>query len=105
MRRFVAIALLTASCHSVHAHGIARTALAIRIAVPESESQTHASRANHSCELPHDGQIELLKKTGMERNLTCSICMPVVTALLTGGASERNAADLLFDARAEQGGT
>ncbi len=23
MRRFVAIALLTASCHSVHAHGIA----------------------------------------------------------------------------------
>ena len=47
--------------------------------IPESESQTHASRANHSCEVPHDGPNERLKKTGMERNLTCSMYTPVVT--------------------------
>ena len=49
--------------------------------VPKAESHTHASRANHSCEMRHDGQNDLLKKTGMERNLACSICMPVVTGL------------------------
>ena len=48
--------------------------------IPESESQTHASRANHSCEVPHDGQNERLKKTGIERNLVRSMYMPVVTA-------------------------
>ena len=49
--------------------------------VPEIESQTHASRANHSCEVPHEGQNERLKKTGMERNLPRSMCIPVVTGL------------------------
>ena len=29
--------------------------------------------------MPHAGQNELLKKTGMDRNLARSMCMPVVT--------------------------
>ena len=31
------------------------------------ESHTHASRANHSCEMRHDGQNVRLKKTGIEQ--------------------------------------
>ena len=41
--------------------------------------QTHASRANHSCEVPHDGQNELLKKTGIAPSFSRPMYMPVET--------------------------
>ena len=41
------------------------------------ESQTQASRANHSCEARHDGQYELLKKTGIEPKVVRSMLMLV----------------------------
>ncbi|MGA8294459.1 MAG: hypothetical protein WB820_18615, partial [Rhodoplanes sp.] len=34
-----------------------------------------------SCEVPHDTQYELLKKTGMEQNCARSMCIPVETGL------------------------
>ena len=43
----------------------------------EPESQIHAFPANHSCEVPHDAQNELLKNTGIEANLARSMNMPV----------------------------
>ena len=44
------------------------------------QSHTHASRAYHSCEVRHDGQKVLLKKTGMQPKAARSMCMPVEMA-------------------------
>ena len=51
--------------------------LAIRVTVRGLQSQTHAFWANHSCEVRHDAQKVLLKKTGMQLKVARSICMPV----------------------------
>ena len=47
----------------------------------ETVSQIHAFRANHSCEVPHDGQTELLKKTGIAPSFSRPMYMPVETGL------------------------
>ena len=44
------------------------------------QSQTHAFAANHSCEVRHNGQTVLLKKTGIEWKAALSTCMPVEMA-------------------------
>ena len=42
-------------------------------------TQIQVFRANHSCEVPHDGQKELLKKTGILPSFSHSMYMPVET--------------------------
>jgi hypothetical protein len=45
-----------------------------------SESQTHASLANHSCVAPQCGQWVCPKNTGLERKAAASTCVPVEIA-------------------------